>query len=151
MAKRKVTLEEARKAMFSELGEGTNCPCCGKHNKIHKYKLHKSLAEALVKLVRVHERTGDWVHVNYVDPTHHLAKAIHWGLVEFKVDGGTGRRVSGLWRPTKKGNDFVFKFRKVPSHVFLYNSKVEGFSSQKLDIKKAIGGDYVYRELMASL
>lgn len=147
----KMSVAEARKRLREELGEGTTCLCCDRPIKQYAYNFHAHLAEALIKLVRVSERNHEWVHVTYVDPTRHLAKAEHWGLVEQKRHPETNRRVPGFWRPTKKGNDFVYKNSKVPSHVILLKNKVQGFSETNLTIIQALGGRSIYEDLMAAL
>jgi hypothetical protein len=130
---------------------GTECPCCERHVEMYRYAFHHRLAEAMIKLVKVHERHEDWVHVHYVDPTHHLAKAVHWGLIEPKLNPETGARVAGFWRPTAKGNDFVYKEKKIASHVFLLNNKVCGKATTKTDVVKAIGSREAYEELLGAL
>ena len=131
-------------------GKGTDCPCCGQYYNGYSYNLHKNLSEAVIKLVRVHERTGDWVHVSYVDPTRHLAKAKKWGLVEQKISAD-GTPVPGYWKPTKKGNDFVYKHTKVPSHVFIVNNQAVQFSTSTTNVIKSVGGRKVYEDLMSVL
>lgn len=137
-----------KRRVFRKAEVGTSCPCCGSLVKVYKYPLHQSLAEAMIKLVRVHERTGDWVHVKFVDPTRHLAKAKHWGLVEPKPkDSGDSL---GYWRPTKAGNDFVYKHSRISSHAFIRQNRVVSLSPEFTTILDILG-EGKYSDLMAAL
>jgi hypothetical protein len=79
-----------------------------------------------------------------------LAKAKKWGLVEQRTrDDGTP--IPGYWKPTKKGNDFVYKHTAIPSHVNILNNEPIGFSKERTTVIKAVGGQSAYEELMGAL
>jgi hypothetical protein len=86
------------------------------------------------------------------------AKLSHWGLVEEKPhvpgtkkdNGAVDTKDSGMWRPTFKGIDFVYKRIEVPSHVILYDNIKLGETKTLITIVQALGKKHSYQELMNS-
>jgi hypothetical protein len=112
------------------------------------------MAATLVWVVKEYERTGDWVYVQqnaprYVIRSNEIGKLVHWKLVVQKPNEDPTKRCSGLWRPTKKGRSFVYQKISVPSHVYLYNNQLEGFTDKLVDVVGALGKRFNYAELMS--
>lgn len=55
-----------------------------------------------------------------------------------------------MWKPTKKGIQFVENMIQLPSHVFIFNNIVYGFSSTMTTIEESLGEKFDYTELMES-
>jgi hypothetical protein len=76
----------------------------------------------------------------------------HWGLIEEKPkDEKKESRTSALWRPTVRGVRFARNQILIPSHVVLYNNRVEGCSESTISIVEALGRKFDYAELMAGM
>lgn len=153
------TVHEAREFCRENRDNGCICPCCGQDVKMYNYKFHSSLAQCLIGLVKVFETSRNWVHVkdipvpggNASQRGGHLAKAVHWGLIEAKPNDDSAKRTSGYWQPTQKGRDLVHGLILVPKHVYLLHNTVHGFSMETTTIKKALGDKFDYAELMRSV
>jgi hypothetical protein len=152
------TVHEAREFCRENRDSGCICPCCGQDVKMYNYKFHSSLAQCMIGLVRVFEQSQNWVHVKDIpvpggrasDRGGHLAKAVHWGLIEAKPNDDSSKRTSGLWQPTQKGRDFVHGRISISKYVHLFNNTVHGFSMEITTIKQALGDKFDYAELIGS-
>lgn len=150
------TVHEARVFCRTNMDDGCICPCCGQNVRMYNYKFHSSLAQCLLSLVKVFETSQNWVHVkdipvkggNAASRGGHLAKAVHWGLIEAKPNDDTKKRTSGCWQPTQKGRDFAHGLIAIPKHAHLYNNSVHGFSLETTTIKEALGSRFDYAELL---
>jgi len=157
--------------------KGAHCPCCRQWVKVYKRALNSQMARWLIWLVRTSEQqmNGGAEAARVEDPVHpregvgpwvdikrspvrggDYAKLIHWGLVEHKPnldkgkkkDGRADTRDSGMWRPTYKGIDFVYRRVVVPSHVYLYDGQKIYEERKMLSIIEALGERFSYEELM---
>jgi hypothetical protein len=154
-----VTLDEAREEMLAHAEEGTRCPCCGRYIKVYKRKLTGTMAEILVNLVRVHGGgNGEtWTHVRKIPlrgadarvAGGDLGKLALWGLVVEQINEDPEKGRSGYWRPTVKGVDFVRGRCAVPTHVFVYQNTVQGYSRRGIHVWHALGRTFNYDELMS--
>ena len=153
------TVAAARGFCHENRDTGCICPCCGQDVRMYNYKFHSSLAQCLIGLVKVFETSKNWVHVkdipvpggNASQRGGHLAKAVHWGLIEAAPNDDGTKRTSGFWQPTQKGRDFVHGLIDIPKHVHLFNNTVYGFSMEITTIKQALGDAFNYTELMHSV
>lgn len=172
------TVAEAKDWLRLRAGKGARCPCCKQYVKIYKRPLGSQMARWLIWLVRTwewqlrlpagnrnsqghginyHWLPGAWVDIKG-SPVRggDYAKLIHWGLVEQKPhvpgkkNGSPSRdtRDSGMWRPTFKGLDFVYRRTMVPSHVLLYDNIKLGEELHLISIEDALGKKHSYTELM---
>jgi hypothetical protein len=157
-------LRETRKQLNERLmaGEQFGCPACDQNCKVYKRKLNSGMAAALCWMVK--EYSGDWINVpesapRFVLVTKEYATLRHWGLVEkMPCDSGledeadqavvAASGVTGMWRPTNRGIEFVNRRLRVPRHVFLYNNRLLRFSDEDTDIVEALGDHFDYEELM---
>lgn len=151
-------LEQARHIV--EIGrrnrEGCTCPVCGQYVKEYKRKLNSTMAAGLIWLTGESRKNGevDFVHIGKTAPRW-LVKAggtiqtlSHWDLIIQKPNFDTKTRTSGLWMPTVKGLNFARGNITVPSHVYLYNNVVQGFSEEEITIQQALGEKFSYQQLM---
>lgn len=146
------SLETAIAHVFSNRNEGVECPCCGQFAKIYRRALNSQMACWLIWLVREAERAPEgpgWVDVKR-SPVRggDYAKLVHWGLIEQCPNDNDAKRTSGLWRPTDHGVAFALGRVQVPSHVYIYANKVEGFANKFIGIEDALGARFDYAELM---
>ena len=147
------TLREAKAEVRSKLDEGVTCPCCDQYARAYKRKLNSGMARSLCWLVRVYQSSPGWVDVPKTAPRHviksnEIGKLVHWGLVEQKVNTDTSKRCSGVWRPTKRGVDFVMGTIRAPRRVRLYNNIPLAWEKKYITIYEALGDHFDYAELM---
>lgn len=147
--------KELQLDLFQDMRSGKSCECpvCNQHCKIYKRKLNKSMAMAILWLVRTSGSLLEWVNVTELGPkwlhtTRPLPTLIHWDLIEGKKNEDASKRTSGIWRPTPKGRAFVYKEITVPKYVFLYNNTLLRMSEERTDIETALGDKFDYSELM---
>ena len=145
-------LSEARDEVFSRIVQGSTCPCCDQHVKVHQRPIYHIMGAWLIWAAR----SGTTVHVSEGPNVRggDFAKLVHWGLIA--PEGGVrGRGHSGHWAVTGLGHAFVNGEVKVPSHVHLYNGAiwrkagVDGFSTKMVSILDVLGTRHHYGELMA--
>lgn len=151
------SLSESKKQLEANLEDGMNCPLCGQFCKLYKRKLNSGMAAGLVWLVKEYEETNDWVNIPTRAPRFILRTGGqfsllgHWNLIIQKQNEEESTRCSGLWMPTRLGIDFVRQQADVPSHVFLYNNEVLGFSNERIGIIQALRSHFNYNELMSGV
>lgn len=147
------SLEEAKKCLLSNLDEGTTCPCCGQHAQRYRRKLNADMAKALIQIYKAWMAAGGgntWIDIKSVDVRGgDYGKLAHWGLLEHRPSEGTVFKWSGHWRLSSRGVSFVKNGLTVPSHVYVYNGKLQSVdTSETTTIKLALGSKFNYEELM---
>lgn len=145
------SITDARTRVMEEVCGNHNqvvCPVCDGLVKEYKRKLHSSMALFLIKLIKQHDTTNDWVHTREIFQGEKAATdgsyLVHWGLVEKRPHR------NGYYKPTTKGRLFAGNFLRVPRQVYLLNNKVQGWSAKTTSITEALGDKFDYNELMAS-
>ena len=161
----KTTLKEAKAWLRERLDDGAKCPCCTQRAQTYKRKLNSGMAASLLA---IYQRTKQlqpkdgWLHIpkDFVGADKKLATVLgnreyarlrYWGLLE--QFGGPNEdadtRFSGKWRLTKLGEEFVLGEVDVPELMVLYDGRLMKKSTEKTDIRKALGSRFNYDELMA--
>ena len=149
------TLGEARATLRNTALKGASCPCCGQLVKVYKRKLHSEMAVFLCRLVRRAGMEYKWVNVRHVlrggEETQKAstdgAYLTRWRLVETKR-AKPGEPGAGLYRPTELGVRFVMRKIRVPSHIYMFNNTLIGFTDKLVTIDDALGDKFSYEELM---
>lgn len=154
------TLAAARLQVQRDLETGCECPCCGQYAKLYRRPLYDKMARWLAWAVKATEGTGDWVYVGD-GPSFQLrkgggdfAKLQHWGLIEGMPQEHGGGTVAGWWRSTARGVAFVEGRLRVPSHVYLFDNKVQprfgvdGFSDEMVSFADALGARFSLAEVL---
>lgn len=147
-------LEIARDMVMTNLEKGVECPCCGQLCKLYKRALNAQMARFLIWIVKEHERDPRWINIHESIVIQgrrgggDFAKLAHWDLLEEKPNTDDSQRTSGYWRPTLRGNDFVYNKVIVPSHVYIFDNHIHGFSETFVTIFDALGKAFNYAELM---
>jgi hypothetical protein len=139
-----------------QLDEGIACPTCGQLVKRYRRRFNSGMASTLCWLVDAYQKIGTWIDVNstaprYVLQSNEISRLVHWGMVVQKENEDTRKRTSGLWMPTPLATRFVLGEISVPSHVFLLNNEVTGWSESQLYLKDIKGNRFDYSELMKVL
>lgn len=143
-----ISLHKARKRLFKKLDDGINCPCCGQFAKRYRLPLNANMAIFLIDLVRLCPDDG-WLHyLNCRFRGRDYSRLLCWGLAITRGNDDPTKKNSGFWRPTKKGIAFVERRIMVPSHVYLYDNKVEGWSDKLVTIRQALGKRFDLEEIM---
>jgi hypothetical protein len=146
-----VTLADAQVVVHNHYTdkEGILCPCCSQQVRLYKYKLHSTLAAGLVDLVLKFGERDDWIHASEIAHGNNIGKAAHWGMIETKPNTDPTKRTSGLWKPTHHGANFVLDTSiRVPSHAFLFNAILIGWTDTTTNITEALGNRFDYQEMM---
>ncbi len=129
-----------------EMGEGVDCPLCGRVVKAYNRKLSPVLVARLINLVGEYMNTRDWCAV----PTEPAGKKVlfetlmYWNFITMAeaIDD------TPMARPTKDGYDFVRGKLTAPSHRFFFNSKEIGVSEIQVTVVEALEGKFDYDELI---
>jgi len=154
------TLQVAKKELMATLKEGSDCPCCGQYARMYKRKLNSIMAIGLINLTKEYKKTNKFVHVHDIRLGDRDVRAMggqfaglkFWGLIEEQINEDTQKRCSGMWRPTKKGIDFVYKKIKVPEFIWVFNNKeYERAQTETVDIKDSLGTKFNYEDLMRNI
>jgi len=145
--------------------QAVSCPCCGQLAKLYPRVLGASMAQGLILLY--HEfnamKTPGPLHITEtfqrLGRAHgvpasamgggDVAKLRYWQLLKRVMgqrDDGSNR--VGLYTMTDLGRKFVLGKVKVPSHAYVYNTVLVGWSDTVVDIQQALGKKFSYRELM---
>lgn len=141
-----------REELFLVLNDGVYCPICDQLCKAHPRTMNANMAIFMVSLVQAFDRTGDWVHYKdceYSGRDYPFVKDFGLAVMASPEDKTPDQgRVSGFWKPTELGRDFVHKAVSVPKRIFVYNNKVVCVSPDSSNIIVALGSKFDYRELM---
>jgi 5-methylcytosine-specific restriction endonuclease McrA len=149
-------LDEVREEILeaAKTKSGTKCPVCDRICKVYKRKLNSRMAAAVVWMVNNFDK--DWIDIPNSAPRFivrtggQYGTLRYWGLIEQKPnDDDPKKKGSGLWRPTELGIKFVNREKKIPTHVYLYNNEVKGFTEELMSIDEALGESFDYEELMS--
>lgn len=142
-----MSLAAAKDAIRIKREDGVDCPCCGQYVKIYKRKLNANMATFLASLVNIYEYTHEWVHYSKCKfRGRDYGHLTCWGLALTGKDATGKKRMTGLWKPTVKGIDFVHGTINVPTHVFLLDNEIQGFSSSTTFLADVDG--FNFHELM---
>lgn len=132
--------------------EGVICPCCNQVVKLYQRKIYATMAILLIALYKQTHPKYDFIHINEFrgnNGTGDFAKLRYWEMINEKPnDDNPDKRTSGYWSITQKGIDFITNRIIVPKYVLLYDSRVFGFSDDKISIEQALGKKFKYTELM---
>ena len=146
-SKEGTSLAAAQDLVLQKREKGVDCPCCGQYVKVYKRKLNVNMVNFLASLVKTYQYTQDWVSYRKCKfRGRDYSYLTCWGLAFTGRDVSGKRRTTGLWKPTQKGIDFVQGTIKVPTHVFLLDNEVQGFSSSLTFLSDVDG--FNFHELM---
>lgn len=155
------TLADAKDWLRVRGKKGARCPCCRQHVEIYRRVLGSQMARWLIWLVRTWEHQGQghpdklqntWIDIRQAPVRGgDYAKLRYWSLVEQKTSSRKAdERDIGLWRPTYKGIDFVYRRVSVPSHVYVYDEQPLKFEERTVSVVEALGKRFSYQELMSA-
>lgn len=148
------TLAEARARVIAQLPEGSICPACDQYARSYKRALNAAMTRWLLWLVRAYSQQPRWYSFRDGPIIQHrkgggdFAKLLHWQLIERAPPVERGKS-SGYYRPTALGIEFAEGRANVPSHVFLYDNKVTGWSKEKVSVYATRGVDFNLDVLLA--
>lgn len=151
-----MTLDEAIEFVRegAKTADGVSCPCCGQLAKVYRRRLNSTMAAGLIWLARSTLRGEGWTSPTRSAPRYlatsggEIAKLAHWGLIEERPnDKPERKRTSGYWRTTIAGLRFANGKTTEPTHVYLYDGNVRGFSEKRATIYEALGSRFSYQDL----
>lgn len=150
------TIQEVKRLIASRIDDGVICPCCNRFMKRYKRKFNSGMAASLIFLVKAcSDENGifRWSEISKEAPRHvinsrEIGKLVHWGLAVEKENKDKTKKMSGFWKPTVYGVNFVYADSVISKYVYLLNNVVTEFSDEKIDIFDALGDKFNYEELM---
>ncbi len=156
------TLQAAKDQIRENFDKGSSCPCCGQFVKLYKRKLTSAMAYALVEIYKENKRNDmSFFHVEKhfkkldglpASIRGDFAKLRYWHLIEpLKGEREDGSKRIGYYRITGGGINFLKYGLKVPSHVFLFDNKLQGKSETLTNFRESLGNKFNYDELMRGL
>ena len=147
------TITNAKEYLKLNWEKGVECPCCERFVKVYTKSLNSSVASVLIAM---YKNGSEWVHVNEeIRPRSggQFSIAKDWGLIEQKEKEGEDiekKRVSGYWRLTVKGRQFVRDEILIPKYIRTLNGEILEFSSDLISIRDSLGKHFNYSEMMNS-
>lgn len=152
-----ITLEEARAQYQKSLasGKGSTCPCCDQLGKIYKRRLNSGMAAVLIRIhLATLKHKKKWISIEEIFGSKKQDKRDwpllqHWGLIEPQTVRTQTENARGFWRITSKGIQFARNNITVPTYHHIYDGKVVRTSTERADIKKALGTRFDYAKLMS--
>jgi len=147
-------LSEAREYVRLNRSKGVVCPCCDIFVKKYPMPLTQNIVASLIWLVQEYTRTNEWVHIPTASPpwlirSRSIGRLQHWNLAIMRPNGDEDKKHSGYWLPTEDGVRFMHDLKRVPRIAFVYNNKVEGYSDELTNIRKALADKFSYTKLMS--
>lgn len=149
------SLAEARIRADQEAQEpgGTRCPCCLQHYQLYNRRYNYQMARALVWYVKAAGRDRIWLHYrsgpDWLLGSREFTKNKHWDLLERQPHQNGVSKTSGVWRPTRKGQEFVFRNISIPERALICRDKVREFTEATIEIDDVRHVHFNYWELMA--
>lgn len=152
---------EAKQFLKDNARKGVDCPCCGQFVKIYKRKFNSGMARSAIYAYKIQSKlppsveyfhaVQEFSELKQNASTLEFSKLAYWGLVKAKPNkNNPHKKDSGLWKLTEKGWQFVDGYLQIKQYVFVFNSKVLGFSDEETDILNSLGNKFSYKELMKS-
>lgn len=130
--------------------DACDCPVCGQNVKVYHRTVNATMARQLIISFQEHG-TDNWFHIStFKKPCTDWAVLRHFGFIESRlhIPGDDGKKDSGYWRITQKGEDFVLHSAKCSKYVVLYNGKFIDFGGGDITILEALKNKFNYLELM---
>jgi len=145
------TLRDAQQdvADSMEMGEGCDCPLCGRAVKAYHRKLAPVIVARLIVLVGRYIESKGWESIP-TEPPGKNAQFDNLKYWDFITIAETAEEEMVV-KPTKKGYDFVRGKLNAPSHIFFFNNKQIGVSENQVGIREALEGKFDYDELMKAV
>ena len=146
-------LNEGIEWVNTNKNNGCICPCCGQIAKTYKRKLNSGMAVELINLYKLSKNSNDqWHHHSAFASVKggEISKLLYWGLVEemSKDSEQAKTKTSGYWSITQKGKMFVTRKIMVEKHIYVFDTKLLGFSDEYTDIVDSLGSKFNYQELI---
>lgn len=124
--------------------KGGACPCCGQHVQVYRRSIYKRMAKCLIWLVDQYNTSGgDWVSLkdgpNFRGGDN--AKLMYWHLM---IAHSTE---DDRYKPTEIAIRFLQRTLDIPKYAYVYDGKVQGFSTEKVGIDDCVEGDFSFADL----
>lgn len=121
------------------------CPCCGAKMTLHWHRLNKGLVKALIKFrKKVLEKGENKVLISELNLSTtefcNLQKLRYHAMIA-KCRDENGKRISGYWLLTKRGNQFCKGLIEVPEKVGTFRNVIRKKSSELVSISKVLSNE----------
>jgi hypothetical protein len=142
-----------RKNFEETLADGTVCETCGRWAHLDKRRINRTMLRALTWLYT--EFGGEWVHVptafreaGEYDLSKQYSTLRWWGLIEPRPHPKNPKHhQSGVWRVTRRGQQFLHGRVEVPEFVWTYNGEVRDTSKGRVLVHE-VDKDFDIREVL---
>jgi len=144
---------EKHRVMEEARDKGCDCPVCGQFVKVYKRKINSFMARQLIHMHKNYGN-GQWVHARNLvlgsTSCGDLSKLSYWGLIQKQPhnEGDDGKKTSGFWRITDKGNEFAAGRGYVEAYAMVYNGRCLELTGEPVTIQQCLGDKFDYMELM---
>ncbi len=149
-------LQDARDYVKNNLDDGIICPCCNKYTRRYKRKFNSTMARSLLWLVKTYLNNKPY---NFIDVpkdgprwlvrSNQLATIRWWDLAQRPInEDNPDLKHSGLWKPTEKGINFVFRRIRIPEVAVTYDGNLQELSGNLVSIEDTLGTKFSYAEIM---
>ena len=153
----KTSIKEVKDSYLNtdRVKDAATCPVCEQNIKIHAVALTKSSCELLIKACKIDVGGQKYFHVQKdLDVPLNVgggwAKLKHWGLIEPMLNtNDPTKSVQGMWCVTVKAMKFIGQVIKLPSKVYLYNSRLISVHRDEISIIDAVGDFNEYTRMMS--
>lgn len=151
------TLQEVKNYLREHYHKGVECPACGQLTRLYRRPLTSAMAYALLLIYHHSNPNHDWMHVEkYLKtaaPDLNLRGDFHklvlWNLLEAKKDTHkNGSPRNGFYKITDQGVGFIKGKFPLPSHVLIYNGKVQGFGTKRIFFQDVMKTKFDFVALM---
>jgi hypothetical protein len=153
------SIEQVKQAFRTDLekGDQVKCPCCFRKSKIYKLAVHSGTAR---QLIRLYQLGGEhqFIHITRltadigINNGGNFSITKHWGLTKQMEKDPTDkkRRVSGYWKLTPLGVDFVKGIALIPARAIVLNKVLIEYAGDSVSINECLGKEFSYQDLMAA-
>jgi len=155
------TIQEAIAFLETHRDTGVDCPCCGQYVKLYKRKLNAGMARFLIGLYRLGKKNiGDMyfspsavLEEMEIPNTQALDYSIlkHFSFIKENDDKRENKSKAGFWMLTSSGEQFVLQNILTAMYVHVYDNRLFSTSGDSIRIKEALGGKFIYDELMSGV
>lgn len=139
------TVEHAKLYLRAHMGEGTDCPVCGRFTRMYRRNISGHMAKGLLAQYRaagtqVVDTRGVWPASTTGGPNVSLLR--FWHLIEPGVEPRT-------WRVTDLGANWIAGRVTVLSHALIFDNRCFGIEGDPVRFADVVGEPFDLDRLMA--
>jgi len=128
------------------------CPCCERKAQVWKKRPISSAVAGLVRLVNMYD--GEPIHLDQFNMSRsdrgngNFSQLQLWGLVERADNSDPKKRSSGMYSPTRKGVDFVYRLITIDKYKYTLNDEIIRTEGPRVKVTDILKDKFDYEALM---